>query len=163
MLDRFGDKADPRTANQVAWAAALGPGAVPDPARVVRLARAAAADRAGGPNPLPGRVNTLGAVLYRAGDVAAGIEQLELAKRLQADTRNATPAGAAYQAATDNLFLTLAYRAAGREADATRALDRAGAAVRQLADTAGPSGPSGVWNRLEMDLLHREAKGMAEK
>jgi WD40 repeat protein len=72
LLDAFGRTRDPAAANTIVWTCVLAPDAVPDPARAVELAECAVAGAPANPTYL----TTLGAALYRAGQLDAAIGRL---------------------------------------------------------------------------------------
>jgi WD40 repeat protein len=148
-LRRFGQTRDPVVANSVAWDCALGPDAVADWPPVVRLAEQAAAARPGDNATL----NTLGACLYRAGQLGPAVEKLDAA--VKAQRWGGTPA--------DWLFLAMAHQRLGHPEEAKHWLDQA---ARRLNDLDPENPAPGValalsWEqRLELRLLHREAEAL---
>jgi WD40 repeat protein/serine/threonine protein kinase len=80
LMGRFGESADGRIANAVAWACSLSPQSGVDPARLIALAKVGVADL-----PSPGRINTLGAALYRAAQFQEAEKRLMESLQLQAD------------------------------------------------------------------------------
>ncbi len=137
MVERFGRS--PAAANDVAWACALGPQALPDLAPAVGLAR-----RAVQSNPTNGDVrNTLGAILYRAGQHQEAVAALGEAIRLNG-----------WQgAATDCLFPALAHFRLGQTDEAKKWL---GPGVQGI-DKGLPLGWTG---RLELQLLRGKAEAL---
>jgi WD40 repeat protein/tetratricopeptide (TPR) repeat protein len=160
-------EASSNSANDRAWSCALGPEALPDLKPAVALARAAAQA-----SPRDANIrNTLGAVLYRAGQCREAVTELNRAVRMN-------PQGGTW---ADFLFLALAHQRlgnieAGRQAlEHARFLLDAEAPVQQAAGllggvTAGPLSaavatarptprPSWDWpTRLEIRILRREAE-----
>jgi tetratricopeptide (TPR) repeat protein len=137
----------PRAANEIAWACALGPAAVDDYARVVHLAESAVASR-----PLSGRLNTLGAILYRAGRFEEAIRQLERAIAVRGD--GATP--------HDALFLAMAHHRLGHVTEARHWL-RLGTAGAPDAPRATEARGDRPWiASLEIEILRREALALIE-
>ena len=116
MLEHFGQQSDSETNNNLAWIRALAPDVVADPARLVSLAETAVAARPGDHACL----NTLGAVLYRAGRYADSVRRLE---ESMAASRDGDP--------VDWLFLAMAHQRLGHADQARRRLDQAMAAVDQ--------------------------------
>jgi tetratricopeptide (TPR) repeat protein len=112
MLDRFGGARVARTANDVAWACALAPGATADPGVPVRLAEVALRD---GPEYFRDiYLNTLGAALYRAGRCDEAIRRLQegIERRGGASVPDDWP------------FLAMAHHRLGHQAEARRWLER---------------------------------------
>jgi tetratricopeptide (TPR) repeat protein len=154
MLARNEGAKSPAIANNTAWACALGPRAVKDMNRAVRLAQQAVElDRGNGEY-----LNTLGAVSYRA-------DQFEDVIRLLRPS--ASPSALSYAARSnltalyDRLFLAMALFRSGRAEEASELLDL----VDQQLATAGRSGTSvaGVlridpWQLRELHLLRDEAR-----
>jgi tetratricopeptide (TPR) repeat protein len=168
ILERVGKATDARVANQAAWAAALGPEALPDLKPAVGLARVAVKASPGDASIR----NTLGAILYRAGQYREAVTELNEAVRLN-------PQGGTW---ADFLFLALAHQRVGQPEAARQALERARflldeVPARQAAGllgggTAGPWGATAAagqalaaagprWDgptRLEIRILRREAE-----
>jgi WD40 repeat protein len=137
----------PRVAHDIAWACALGSGAVADYAPVVHLAEAAAASRRSSR-----RLTTLGAVLYRAGRFEKSIRQLSRAVELKGTD------GTPYNA----LFLAMAHYRLGHANEARRWL-RLGTAVDPIAmRTRDATGDTSWIRRLELEILRREARALIE-
>ncbi len=147
LLEKYGATTDLGQANNVAWTCALLPQAVDDLQPVLALARKAVAGRPGS----YAELNTLGAVLLRAGHPEEAVKQLKESLALRA--RAAVPT------VMDELLLALAYHKQGKAEEARRWLDRAeawfaepgGRAGAELAGL-GPSGPlaavpalAGLW------------------
>jgi tetratricopeptide (TPR) repeat protein len=145
MLDQFEQVKNPRTANNVAWACALAPDAVKEMDRAVRLARRAVELQPGKPNNL----DTLGAVLYRAGDMGGTIEQLSRSR----------PIGAT--ALYDRLFLAMAHHRSGHLEEARDLFE---GVVHQLdaSERVKTGSPRGLvldpWQKGELSLLRAEAE-----
>jgi tetratricopeptide (TPR) repeat protein len=150
QLLQMGDASElvPLAAHEIAWACALGARAVADYDRVVKLAELAAAS-----DPGSSRLNTLGAVLYRAGRVEEAVHQLMRAAELR---------GAGEDSPYDALFLAMAHHQLGHTHDARRWL-QLGTRVDPVA-TRRPAGPGDAsWIRdLELEILGREASAMIE-
>jgi tetratricopeptide (TPR) repeat protein len=146
-----GAKADPRTANTVAMACALGPDAVADWQPVLSLM-----ERAVAALPPPGQdarpevarvrhafLNTLGAVLHRAGRTGDAVDRLaEAAATTTADFH-------------DGIFLAMAHQALGNAPEARRWLDRAGKAMPPPVDQFS-------WESVERQLLYEEARRLVQ-
>jgi len=149
LLGRFGLDADTGTANSVAWSCALGPDAVHDLSQPVRLAEKAVAES-------PGTylyLNTLGAVLYRAGAYDDTIRRLDQAMKAHGQGGNAW----------DWLFLAMAHQRAGRPEEARRWYDKAASWIEQ-AEQGKVQDPylnlAFWWNKLELRVLRREAEAL---
>jgi serine/threonine protein kinase/WD40 repeat protein len=136
----------PRVANDIAWACSLGSGAVEDYSRVIQLAEVAAAS-----GPRSERLNTLGAVLYRAGRYPESIRQLT--RSVEVHGAGGTP----YHA----LFLAMAHHQLGH-GDLARRWLRQGRSVEPIA-MSGPGASDTSWiSRLELEILRREASAIIE-
>jgi WD40 repeat protein/tetratricopeptide (TPR) repeat protein len=141
LLNRFGHTEYGNTANSVAWTCALVPGAVEDPAELVRLAEKAVASDPKQYNYL----NTVAAVLCRAGKYEAAVERF--GEALKAHGKGGT--------AWDWLLLAVAHHHLGHTAEARQWLEKA------VAWIDAESKPPLAWNdRLELQLLRREAEGL---
>ena len=151
LLERFGLDADPRTANRVAWSCALGPDAVPDLSRPRRLVKKAVKESPGTYQYL----NTLGAVLYRAGAYDDAIRTLDEAMKAHGQE------GSAW----DWLFLAMAHQRAGHPEEAQRWYDRAARWIEQ-AEQGKVYEPYHAqdlpaWSqKLEFRILRREAEAL---
>ena len=132
----------PHTANDIAWTCALGTAAVDDYAPLVRLAETVAAIR-----PEPNRLNTLGALLYRAGRFADSVRQLERS----VDVHGA--GGSVF----DALFLAMAHRRLGHGEEARRWLRRGSSPAPVAMFKPDASGDRSWIPQLEQELLGREA------
>ena len=131
----------PDLANNLAWVCALGPDAVTDYPPLVHLAeRVVSGVR---PHGKVGALNTLGAVLYRAGRFQDAIDRLNEGIKLSK--------GAA--TAYDWLFMAMAHQRLGATAQAREYLAKV---------APGPPPPALSWDRLEIELLHREAQELIE-
>ena len=142
LLDRFGGTIDPRTASEVAWACALGPGATADPGVPVRLAEVACRSDWNGTEKADA-LNTLGAALYRAGRYDEAIRRLEEAIRARG--------GASVP--RDWAFLAMAHHRLGHRDEARRWLDR-------LREHRPSTDPAQFWDELEIRLLRSEAEAV---
>jgi WD40 repeat protein len=141
IRDTFLRSPNANEVNNAAWACAQGPDALTDFEPVVR-----ALEKATGPKPHSDQLNTLGAVLYRAGRYADAIQHLEegIARRDTIGTPH------------DWLFLALAHQRLGHVEEARKWLDKAAAALDK--------DPGGSWDqRLELRLLRREAEEVVPK
>jgi tetratricopeptide (TPR) repeat protein len=139
LVHRFGKTGKPAAANEVAWACSIGPDALPDLKPAVELAR-----RAVQANPKDyDAQNTLGAILYRAGQHEEAVRELNQAIKL-----NRT-GGTGW----DFIFLALAQHRLGRPDEARTWLDKAvrGAAWEKTLNET---------QRLELHLLRREAEAL---
>jgi WD40 repeat protein/tetratricopeptide (TPR) repeat protein len=125
-------------ANLVAWVCALGPEGVADYRRPLALAELAVSHSR--PDEKHGALNTLGALLYRAGRWREAVERL----------REAIQGGQG--GAADWVFLAMAHHRLGEATEARQFLAR----VTQAKPQGGP------WDRLELDLLRREAETLVE-
>ena len=150
MAGKPGKTDDPMWANFVAWTSALAPDAVDDYAPVLACATKAVDARPDSDMFL----NTLGAILYRAGRYEDAIEQLtELDRRLENPDRRAqsSPAYTWY-------FLAMAHHQEGHQQQANEYLTKANASTEQeLADRDHPP----AWNRrLTLQLFRTEAEAL---
>jgi tetratricopeptide (TPR) repeat protein len=134
MTRHLGTDVNPSLANGLAWACAVGPGAVD--AVAVRLAESS------GPGDGHSRLNTLGAVYYRAG-------RFEEAESVLNRSLAAHGSGGAPE---DWIFLALTCHQRGRHEEARAWLERLNA--------SGPTtGAAGTWAAvLERRLLEEEAR-----
>ncbi len=136
----------PRVANDIAWACCLGARAVEDYSRVVHLAEVAAAS-----GPSSARLNTLGAILYRAGRYQESIRQLT--RSVEVHGAGGTPHHA--------LFLAMAHHQLG-QADLARRWLRQGKSDDPNAMRDPGTGNTSWISRLELEILRREASAMIE-
>jgi len=156
LLGHFEQVKNAQTSNNVAWACALGPNAVKDMKRAVGLAEKAVKSQPGSSNYL----NTLGAVLYRAGKPEATIRELSESMSPSALSSSFRPR---LTVIYDQLFLAMALHRLKRADEAKELLD---AVIEQLdtiqhnqsgfptAQTVDP------WPRREMNLLRTEAENL---
>jgi Flp pilus assembly protein TadD len=133
-LETLGKTTDPVTANNVAWLCLWAPDALPDFGPAVRLARQAVGQQPGNATYL----NTLGAALYRAGELEEAIQVLHKAAQAQ-DLNTGT--------AHDWLFLAMAHARLGKAEEARSWLDKARGVE-----------PSTWQDGLELRLLRQEAE-----
>jgi WD40 repeat protein/serine/threonine protein kinase/tetratricopeptide (TPR) repeat protein len=161
-LDRRDPTPDLFKDNAAAWVCAVGPGAAGDTARAVKLAERALAAAPGSANYL----NTLGAVLYRAGRYE------EAVKRLNESMQARSPEGTVH----DWIFLAMAHQHLGHATEAQGWLDKAtrwiDRALNKRASSASLYLSTTVWNqrwqgqlllwdeRLELQVLRREAEAL---
>jgi WD40 repeat protein/tRNA A-37 threonylcarbamoyl transferase component Bud32/tetratricopeptide (TPR) repeat protein len=138
LIQRFGKTTDAWEANDVAWACAFGPDALPDLKPAVELARFAVRAHANDANVR----NTLGAILYRAGHYKDAISDLKATIKLRR--------GEAHP--LDSLFLALAYHALGQKDEARTWLDKA------VKDSRDPRWKLSADERQEIEFLRREAE-----
>jgi eukaryotic-like serine/threonine-protein kinase len=145
LLQAFGEPGlSWRVDNTIAWACALGPEAVEDYSRVLRRAEAATAS-----HPTPSLLNTLGAILYRAGRFEEAVRQLNRA--VDAHGAGGTP--------LDAFFLAMAHYRLGRVEQAREWLQR-GIAARVAQRQANPRSRRSWIDRLELEILEREAASL---
>ena len=134
--------APPATVNDLAWSCALGPGAVDDYDLLIHLAASATASR-----PTANRLNTLGALLYRAGRFEEAIRQLE--RSVEVHGAGGTP--------FDALFLAMAHHRLGHLEEARRWQSR-GTNPAPAATPRPDAGGGPRWiPQLELEVLRREA------
>jgi tetratricopeptide (TPR) repeat protein len=141
LLDRFGNTTDPTTANNLAWSCALAPGSVSVHEALVRLAELAM-------QRFPAEqkqyvLNTLGAVLYRAGRFEDAIHRLD--QGIQLRKGESLP--------QDWVFLAMAHARLARRDEARRWLDR-------FRNYQPNSDPNQFWQELETRLLRGEAEAV---
>jgi tetratricopeptide (TPR) repeat protein len=133
-------------ANNAAWTCALGPDAG-DMEAALRQARRAVGER---PREAA-MLNTLGAVLYRAGQFEAAVRTLAEAEAL------AGPRGELL----DWIFLAMAHQQLGHASEARRWFDRAEHFAEPVLAEPPDSRSALPWpRRLEIQLLLKEAKGV---
>jgi tetratricopeptide (TPR) repeat protein len=135
----------PRVANEIAWACALGSGAVDDYTRVVRLAEVAVT---GGPT--AHHPNMLGAVLYRAGRLEEAVRHLD--RSVETQGAGGSP--------FDALFLAMAHQRLGRAGQARDWLRRGSAAPPLAMFSPGRRGDGSWMPPLGHALLLREATSL---
>ncbi len=141
LLTKFGKATDPNKANNAAWYCVLGADALPDLNAPVRMAEAALA--AFGPEDKRVALNTLGAVLYRAGRLDEAIQRLEESVR--------TNGGVGVP--QDWAFLVMAYWKKENGEAARRWLDK----LR----SHNPGAPAGFSpEAVEIGILRREAEAI---
>ena len=134
-----------KTANNLAWSCALGPGALDDYEPAIRLARSASESR-----PEINRLNTLGTVLYRAGRFEEALGPL---------TRSVAIHGAG-GTPYDALILAMSHRRLGHFDEARTWLRRASAPGPVGMRKPDALGPSSWIPRVELEILRREAASL---
>jgi len=140
-LDRTSPKPNLGVAINVAWVCALGPDAVGDYARLVALAELVVSEA---PDPVKhALLNTLGAILYRAGQYKEAVARLN--EGIALDKGEASM--------QDFLFLAMAQHRLGETGEARKTLARI---VPPRPDQGQP------WENLELELLGREARALIE-
>ena len=150
MVAKFGQSDDPTAANFVAWACALAPDAVDDYATVLAFATKAVEAQPDSDQFL----NTLGAILYRAGRHDEAIERLT-----ELDRRRETADGAVQSSpAYTWYFLAMAHQKAGNVEQAREYLNKANQRTdEEFADKEKPP----AWNRrATLELLRKEAEAL---
>jgi serine/threonine protein kinase/WD40 repeat protein len=135
----------PRTVNDIAWTCALGTAAVDDYASLIRLVERAIAAR-----PEPSRLNTLGALLYRAGRFTDAVRQLERTVEVHG------AGGTAY----DSVFLAMAHCQLGNVKAAREWFRRASLPAPVDMFKPQASGATSWIPQLELQVLRREAAAM---
>lgn len=132
---------DPTTANNLAWSCALAPGSAAVHEALVRLAELAEQRFLAEQKQIV--LNTLGAVLYRAGRFEDAIHRLE--EGIQLRNGESLP--------QDWVFLAMAHHRLGHRDEARRWLDR-------LRNRPPSENPSQFWDELEIRLLRNEAEAV---
>jgi WD40 repeat protein/serine/threonine protein kinase/Flp pilus assembly protein TadD len=138
LLEHAGEQPPPQIANLIAWIGVMAPRAVDDYSQLIALAEDAV--KKASPAEKRGILNTLGAVLYRAGRHRESIARL----------RESMAAAKGERKFHDWVFLAMAYQRVGEAAEARKYLDM----VQQqtLVKDGDP------WEKLEMELLQKEAE-----
>jgi uncharacterized protein HemY len=136
LLKDEGDLPSPAVANGIAWVCALGPDAVGNYARPLALAEWAVRTEPGSD-----KLNTLGAVLYRAGRFREAVERLGASVRA-GDGR-----------AEDWAFLAMAHARLGEEAEARQYLAKLRHSLPR---------PGAIWDNLQRELLFQQAQAAVE-
>ncbi len=142
LLQEAGPQSHPGLANAVAWICAVGPDAVSDWSRPIALAELALKQAT--PQARPDVLNTLGAILYRAGRYQEAVARLR--ESIQAKGGKGLP--------QDWVFLALAQHRLGETTEARQLLDK----VKQ----AKVADPGAIWNNVEIELLRQEAQKLVE-
>jgi tetratricopeptide (TPR) repeat protein len=142
LMAKAGPAPPAELANDLAWVCALGPEALPDYTRP--LALAGLAESKAPPEGKHNVLDTLGAVLYRAGRFREAIARLE--EGVRADKDQGGPA--------DWAFLAMAHQCLGEATEARTFLEKALQAG--LPENGSP------WARLEIEVLRREAEAVVK-
>ncbi|MFO0891399.1 MAG: protein kinase [Isosphaeraceae bacterium] len=146
LIRRFEDgEPPPLTANNIAWSCALAPDALGDYRRAIRLAEQSVASR-----PEQHRINTLGAILYRAGQTSRAV----------AEFRRGVARHGAGGTAYDAYFLAMAHHRLGHAAEAREWLLRAGTPASVGMQKPDASLPTSWIPGLELEMLRREATAL---
>ena len=132
--------------NWATWTCVLGPGGLDDYEPVLR-----AAEKAFGPKPDSDQLNTLGAILYRAGRFEDAAKRLDEAVAVR---DKATPKND-LRLASDRFLLAMAHARLGHAGEARELLGQAVANLGRVKD--GPP------DRREVELLRREAEEVVKK
>jgi tetratricopeptide (TPR) repeat protein len=151
MLEHFARTQDVDAGHWVARTCALGPDAVDDLPNAIALARKAVES-----NPKSViYLDTLGAILWRAGQIEEAIRRLSESDRLVTQLGRTTSSSPAYTW----FFLAMAHQRLGQNDEARKWLDKAVAWTdKVLAEEEQPGGTSLAWNRrLTLKLLRAEA------
>jgi WD40 repeat protein/Flp pilus assembly protein TadD len=143
MLQMWGQTKYPTQAKSVAWTCALGPDGVADFKPVLRLAEMTVAKS---PNDLH-LLNTLGAILYRAGRPEDAIKRLQEAVAKSPGKQGSVE---------DWLFLAMAHHRLGHSAGAKKCLATAVQLMETAKDLPGE-------RRLDQLILRREAETLINK
>ena len=149
LFDRFARTGNSDDAHFTAWTLSLGPEAVADYTPVLALAERLRADR---PKD-PWAVDTLGALLFRAGRFTEAIKRLTEAEQLPPDQRTSPLYGW--------FLLAMAHHRLGHADEARRWLDQAETASDKLiADHDRGAEPLQPRRRMTLTLLRNEAKSL---
>jgi WD40 repeat protein len=152
MLATFADTEGEREARSTAWACALCPGTLDDYGLAITLARRALDGQIDSrTNTVGGRATyreTLGAVLFRAGQYEEALRHVQAASEMKAESK-LSPARIAF-------LLAMTHQRLGHAADARMWLDRANKEAREELTSA--KDPPAWTPRLELGLLQREAQ-----
>jgi serine/threonine protein kinase/WD40 repeat protein len=135
----------PRTLNVLAWSCAQGPAALTDYAALIRVTESAIASAR-----TSNRLNTLGALLYRAGRFEDAIQVLERSRELHG--AGGTP--------FDALFLAMAHHRLGHREEAQRWLGRGTAPAAVAMFKRDASGDTSWISRLDLQMLREEATAL---
>jgi tetratricopeptide (TPR) repeat protein len=147
ILADFGTTENADVANEAAWTCLLSPSATEDLTQPLRLAEKAVAGKRNA-----AYLNTLGAALYRAGQLDVSIQRLDEAIQVHGK------GGTAY----DWLFLAMAHHRLGKADEARQWLDKARRWIdAQEATSQEATGSAQPWSqRLELQLFRREAESL---
>ena len=156
MVERFGK--DDGLFSTVAWACALKDGAFPDPQIPVSMAQRTVEDQPGRFYPL----NTLGAALYRAGQLRDAVARLNESCAAYKNAATIAEARGYTEAEmmpiqdgrpVDWLFLAMAHHRLGNAAEARDFLRKS----REAVASKNVRDPRRTWHRIELELLLDEA------
>jgi serine/threonine protein kinase/Tfp pilus assembly protein PilF len=156
MVKQFQDTKKPTDGYWVAWTCLLGPEAVDDYEPVVRLAeQAVEAD-----SKSAGYLNTLGAILYRAGRKEEAVERLTEAHDMIENPTAASTTSPAY-----NLyFLAMAHHKLGHDEEAEKWLDKANEWTDMVLRDDESGAAAVAWNRkLTLKLFREEAEELMDE
>lgn len=166
LIRRFGTSLTVWDANRIGMTCTLATDAVSQPGSTVAVLEKTLADWRYYPEPQELR-NTLGATLYRAGRYEESLQQLNLAATLQYTTFDGRGAGGM---ACNNLFRSMCHQRLGHTAKASQALRQATEWYEKAAqqkpeagigtDPPDATAPLPWWQRLEFELLRREAESL---
>jgi tetratricopeptide (TPR) repeat protein len=148
MVEDIGKKSDPNAVFWAAWTTALTAKSLADPSRILPLA-----EKTLGRDPRNGDyLNTLGAVLYRAGQFDPAIQRL-----LQAQIALREMAKPGQTVVYTHLFLAMAHQRLGHAEKARQWLKQATDQIDRARPARFP------WNRrLTLQLLHLEADALIQ-
>ncbi len=153
MLQRFGQTTKPNDAYWVAWTCALAPDAIKDWPKAVALAEKSAKSDPQSASFL----NTLGAVLYRAGRFDESLQRLTDADRFAKQPSRSDMSLPAYTW----FFLAMAHHRLGHSEEAKQWLDKAEAWTEKAIAEADQGIEFMHWNRrLTLKLLRDEAEAL---
>ena len=143
LIHQVGEQPHPYVANLVVWVCALGPGAVDDYSRPIALAESALREVT--PAERRNVLNTLGAVLYRAGRYREAIARLHEAIKLAEDDERKVH---------DWAFLAMAHQSAGEPAEARK--------YRDLVTRHKAPANEDPWNKLDLELFRSEVEAVVK-
>ena len=152
MADQFGETEDADNAYWTAWTCALAADAVADYSGPIGLAqKAVKSDPASS-----SRLNTLGAILYRAGQLDEAIQRLTEAEKLAKDADPKSKCSPAYHW----FFLAMAHHRLGQHDEAKKWYDKAVEWTdKVMQEHEKGTGPRLSWNRrMTLKLLRQEAE-----
>jgi WD40 repeat protein/serine/threonine protein kinase/tetratricopeptide (TPR) repeat protein len=143
LVQQLGEERNLQVANLVAWICALGPKALDDYSRAITLSQAALKAVSGPPR--RALLNTLGALLYRAGRYREAIVQL----------REAVAEAKGKGSMQDWVFLAMALHRVGEADEARKYFDRVKS--DQTSDADQP------WGKAEYEILRAEAESLLKR
>jgi len=156
MLQQFQDTETPVDGYWVAWTSLLGPGAVDDYGPVVQMAELAVEAK---PDSVP-YVNTLGAILYRAGRFEEAVERLTEVHNLIEDPDTGSTSSPAYTW----YFLVMAHHQLGHEGEAQKWFDKANDWTDKVIREDEEGTAALAWNRrVTLNLLREETEALIRK